>query len=165
MKILLTDRTMNGHRKTYMEWLSRIPGAEFYVFAPENVGVNAAHYTEYCPSGELKTVSSYMDWIRKIKRIVREQSVDVVHILDGDSVMRWFGAGFGSIGAPRIVITYHHFFGGRARKLSYRLMCRGKSRVCVAHTESVEQALQACGVKNTACCEYPLWLQHSDWRI
>lgn len=155
MKILLTDRTMNGHRKIYMKCLSKIPKAEFYVLAPENIGVDASHFTKYRMSGKLKSARSYISWIRQIKRIVRENGVDVVHILDGDSVMRWFGAGFGSIGAPKLVITYHHFFAGKARKLSYRLMCGGKSRMCVAHTESVKKALQACGVNNITRCEYP----------
>ena len=155
MKILLTDRTMNGHRKTYMEWLSRIPGEEFYVLAPENPGVDSTHFTEYSLSGNLKSINSYLDWIRQIKYVAKKNIVDIVHILDGDSVMRWFGIGFGSIDVPRMVITYHHFFFFFLRQISYRSMCRGESRVIVAHTEAVAKALRAYGIKNIARCEYP----------
>lgn len=138
-----------------MKWLSRIPEIEFYILAPENVGVGEAYFTEYKSVKNLKAISSYLNWIRQIKCVVKENNVDVVHILDGDSVMQWFGMGFGYIGAPRMVITYHHFFAGKVRQISYWLMCRGKSRICTVHTEAVEKALRGYAIKNVERCEYP----------
>ena len=38
MKVLLCERSFSGHRKTYMQWLSRIEGIDFFSYAPENIG-------------------------------------------------------------------------------------------------------------------------------
>ncbi len=155
MKVLLSERTLDGHRKTYMEWLAQIRGIEFYVLAPENPGIDGVRFTEMRQAGGLKSLKAYLKWVRQMREIVRRNQVDVVHILDGDSIMRWFGIGLGSIPAKQIIITYHHFFPGKLRKLSYRMMCRGTSRLCVAHTESVEHGIRHYGVKRVKLCEYP----------
>lgn len=155
MKVLLSERTLDGHRKTYMEWLAQIHEMEFYVLAPVNPGIDVEHFIEIERAGSLKSPKAYFKWIRQMRESVRRYQIDTVHILDGDSIMRWFGIGLGSIRAKRLVITYHHFFPGILRKLSYRMMCRGMSRLCVAHTVSVEQALRQYGVKRVELCEYP----------
>lgn len=155
MKVLLCERSVDGHHKIYMEWLSKIPDIECYVLAPENVGVPIARFTQCAHCEDSKSMASYLEWVRQIRCVVKNNGIDVIHILDGDSIMRYFGLGFTSLGTKRIVITYHHFFPGMARKISYRMMCRGKTRSCVAHTESVHSALKAVGVKNVDKCEYP----------
>lgn len=155
MKILLCERTFKGHRKTYMEWLVKIQGVEFFALAPENIGLDQDHFTKCDSSEETKTMKSYFTWIQQMKHIVEKEEIDVVHILDGDSIMRWFGLGLSFSHAKKTIITYHHFFPGTVRKLSYRLMCFGKKRKCIAHTVSVEQSLRGYGVKNVVRCEYP----------
>ena len=93
MKVLLSERTLDGHRKTYMEWLAQIRGIEFYVLAPENPGIDGVRFTEMRQAGGLKSLKAYLKWVRQMREIVRRNQVDVVHILDGDSIMRWFGIG------------------------------------------------------------------------
>lgn len=155
MRVLLAERALDGHRKTYMEWLSKIDGAEMFVLAPQNVGVEESHFFRFDSGTAGKSCKAYLGWIFQMRRIVMENQIDVVHILDGDSITRYFGAGFRYIGAKRIVITYHHFFQGYLRKLSYRMMCYGKSRTCVGHTDAVCRALKKSGISNVAQCAYP----------
>ncbi|MDO4308161.1 MAG: hypothetical protein Q4C77_15185 [Eubacteriales bacterium] len=155
MKVLLSERTFKGHRKTYMEWLSHVPGVEFFIIAPENFGIDDKHFRKYESTGGIKTVKEYLAWINQMKDIVEQNKIDIVHILDGDSIMRWFGFGLSFSKARKTVITYHHFFPGAVRRWSYRLMCHGKKRMCVAHTVSVEHSLKECGIKQVFRCEYP----------
>lgn len=155
MKILLCERSLKGHRKTYMEWLVRIPGIEFFILAPENIGLDETHFVKYDFLDGIKTIKSYFTWVNQIKNIVKNNEIDVVHILDGDSIMRWFGFGLRFSGAKKTLITYHHFFPGLVRKISYWLMCSGKRKGCIAHTASVENSLKHCGIKEVFRCEYP----------
>lgn len=154
MRVLLSERSFKGHRKTYMEFLLKVPNVEFYILAPENIGVPDDHYYKYSCNSEMKSTGAYLDWINRMRKIVRENHIDVLHILDGDSIMRWFGFGLGSIRTSKTIITYHHFFSGLTRRISYRLMCAGR-RYCVAHTTAVERALKSCGLKRVDRCEYP----------
>lgn len=155
MKVLLSERNFKGHRKTYMEWLAKIGDIDFYVLAPENFGIKNDHYFKYKSTGDAKCIRDYLKWIKQMKTIIKENKIDVLHILDGDSIMRWFGIGLGFIKVKKIIITYHHFFPGNIRKLSYWLMGHNKKRVCVAHTASVELSLKKCGLKNVVRNEYP----------
>lgn len=155
MKVLLSERNFKGHRKTYMEWLAKIQDINFYVLAPENFGIKSDYFFKYEHTKETNSLNDYLKWIHQMDKIVKENKIDVLHILDGDSIMRWFGYGLGSIKVKKIIITYHHFFPGKVRKLSYRLMCHNKKRLCVVHTASVERSLKKCGIKNVVCNEYP----------
>lgn len=155
MRVLLCERSFGGHRRTYLEWLSKIQNIDIYVYAPENVGVEESHFISCDSELAAKNVRVYHQWITNIRRIVNENHIDVVHLLDGDSIMRYFGIGFSRFGCKKIVITYHHFFTGFARKISYQMMCYRKDRSCVAHTESVYQSLRKCWITNIDVCEYP----------
>lgn len=155
MRVLLSERCFDGHRKTYMKWLSAIEHIEFFVLAPENFGVNDDRFFRYEPQADLKNYKAYQSWIAQIREIVKENQIDVVHILDGDSIMRFFGLGFSKLGTKKIVITYHHFFPGLLRSISYRAMCFGNNRVSVAHTHSVQKALQRIHIPSVVQCEYP----------
>lgn len=156
MRVLLSERNLDGHRKTYMKWLvTADEGAEYFCLTPENIGMDAEHYIPLETVGKDRSFRAYLHWIARMRAAVREKQIDVLHILDGDSIMRYFGIGFATLGVKRIIITYHHFFPGLARKISYRMMCRGKTRTCVAHTESVRHSLLALGIKRVELCVYP----------
>ena len=154
-KILLCERNLAGHRKQYLSWLASISDVEIFVCASENIGMDADHFVPLKPDEIGKNFRAYCLWVKKLRRIVQENNIDVVHILDGDSIMRYFGLGFSGFGAKRIIITYHHFFEGFARKISYRMMNRSKKTVSVVHTENVKEQLQKKGVKHITVCQYP----------
>lgn len=155
MKVLLSERNFKGHRRTYMECISEIPGIEFYILAPEKMGAENDHYIRCSPMEDVKSFREYRSWVNQMKDIVAQKGIDIVHILDGDSIMRWFGWGLTFPKAKQTVITYHHFFSGYMRLISYRRMCKDENKICVAHTVSVEQSLKNYGIKNVVRCEYP----------
>ena len=155
MKILLCERSFEGHRKIYLEQLTKIPGIEFYVYAPQNIGVKEGQYFKFERLENLKSAKRYILWINCIKEIVKHYEIDVVHILDGDGMMRYFGLGFPALDVKKLVITYHHFFPGIVRKISYRFMNAGKNIVSIVHTESVKKRFLSNGIKNVEVCAYP----------
>lgn len=152
-KVLLCERTMSGHRRGYLEGLTSIPGVEFFCFAPENIGLDQAHFYECTEPQRRRSAAGYLRWVAQIRRIAKQNRIDVVHIADGDSIMRYFGLGLHGI--ENVVITYHHFFPGLARKISYCTMNLGRKRVSVAHTQTMQQALEKAGIRDVRLCEYP----------
>lgn len=96
-----------------------------------------------------------MKWVKTIQMIVKENSIDVVHILDGDSIMRFLGYGLHSLKVSKIVITYHHYFSGIARIFSYRMLSSTKNRISVVHTQGVKLSLERHNIGKIELCEYP----------
>ena len=78
----------------------------------------------------------------------------MLHLTDGDSVMRYLGIGL-HIPDVRVIVTYHHLFKGAVRRLSYRLMNAGKSHCCVVHTDVLKTEMKKIGVSNVIRCHYP----------
>ncbi len=155
MKVLLCERNFHGHRKVYMKWLSQIDGIEFFSYAPENIGFPEHKHYDFGKNKNLRSYVAYIAWIKKIREIVKSNDIDVVHILDGDSLMRYFGIGLHSLGCKRVVITYHHFFEGLIRKISYKLMTAGQSHSCVVHTKTLKKKMEEYSITNVEHCEYP----------
>lgn len=157
MKVLLSERVFAGHSKIYMEGVSSIKGVEFYVLAPENYGIREDHFIQSNPYKNRKNVKEYFQWLTQMRKIVRGKGIDIVHILNGDDISCFCGIGLGRLGTKKIIITYHHFFAGLMKRISYRLMCGGKNRLCVVHTDSVLRAIRALNVQNVMKCEYPVF--------
>lgn len=151
MKILLCEAAADGHRRIYMENLAALP-FEVFCIGPENVGVPADHYIPWDAEDKLREPKNYKKWCALIAKCVKEHGIDLVHLLDGDTVMRHMGRRL-AFGKARLVITYHHFFGGLLRRISYRLMTRRAT--AVAHTESIVKNLKAAGVRRVKCIPYP----------
>lgn len=93
-RVLLCERSLSGHRKQYLSWLASISDVEVFVCAPENIGMDTAHFMPLQPDEIGKNFRAYCLWVKKLRRIIQENNIDVVHILDGDSIMRYFGVGF-----------------------------------------------------------------------
>ena len=71
MKVLLCERSFEGHRKIYLEQLTKILGIEFYVYAPQNIGVKEGQYFKFERLENLKSAKRYILWINCIKEIVK----------------------------------------------------------------------------------------------
>lgn len=152
MNILLCERSMSGHRKTYIQYLEKNIEYTMYTFAPDIISESDEHSIIY--KKVLKNeLLEYIRWVIEIKKIVDLKQIDIVHVLDGDSIMKFFGLGFSWWNVKQRVITYHHFFEGMLRKISYRMM--SKKAICVVHTADVADLMMKTGVKNVKVCGYP----------
>lgn len=163
-KVLFCEKNFEGHRRIYLSNLTKINGLEAYAFAPENTGIPSERFYLYQGPKSIRKMADYFRWIFQIRKIVLENQIDVVHFLDGDSIMRFFGLGFHMIGAAKLMITYHHFFEGKLRKISYQMMNRGRNTTSVVHTETVQNQLNNIGLQNVELCRYPAF-EHSKLQL
>lgn len=155
MKILLCERDFDGHREKYFKCLSSITDEEFYGYAPGSAGMDKNHYFHYSIPANIRSLKEYFSWIRQINKIILTEGIDIVHILDGDSIMRFFGIGFSKFRKTKIVITYHHFYKGFFRKISYKSMLSGRNKIGIVHTQRVRDIFYREGIFNIKVCEYP----------
>lgn len=156
MKVLLCERNFEGHKENYIKGLATSQEDEIFGYCPKNIGLDKRHFFKCEELKDRKSFLEYIAWIKNIKKLVEKERIEIVHILDGDSIMRFFGLGFNTIQC-KIVVTYHHFFEGKMRKMSYKRMVGKKNRICVAHTESVKNKLISCGLNNVELCYYPVF--------
>lgn len=156
MKVLLCEKSLEGHRKRYLECIIKNSrsGYDFFVYAPDNPGVSEDKYFRYS-NGNVREVKEYFIWVRYIREIVSANDIDIVHILDGDSIMRYFGIGLHGNRASSL-FTYHHFFRGKVRSISYRTMLCGKN-ACVVHTPGIRNLLKSYAGDAVYECTYPVF--------
>lgn len=145
MKIMFVDSGDTGHRQEYVNSLRRIPEVESLLLIPD-------------ASINLKRISSYCKWMKQLKERAEKEQPDIIHFLDGDTVMRFFGLGFGFFKRFKTVITFHHFFPGLMRKLSLKRMLHAVN-FGVVHTEEIEKKVKDYGCSNILCVPYPCFLK------
>lgn len=154
MKILFVEDALDGHHSPYLNALTSTNLYESVVITPEHndkICVRQIVFSEV--KFPTKSFRAYFKWIRFVIEESKKNQYDVVHFVDGDTIMRFFGIGFSLIRAPKVVITYHGFYRGILRTLSYRLMCHG--RTAVVHTNVILENMSKLGIKKVNKVEYP----------
>lgn len=151
-KVLLCERSLIGHRRNYLENLLKITGIDFYLIAPENVGVDDSHYIPVREFGRYD-LKAYLAWTALIRNACKKYRIDVIHIVDIDSIMRYFRIGFPL--SAKIVATSHHLFEGALRRLSYQTFSQNGKNVMVVHTEANRESFARMGIQNAVVCNYP----------
>ena len=151
LKVLLCERNFAGHRKIYFSYLKQIKNIDIYSYCPEKLD----NESFFCKYDEKNNLLGYVKWILNIKKIVEDNKIDVVHILDGDSIMKYFGFLLNLIKCKKIIVTYHHLFSGKIRRISYKMMLKAKNRMAVVHTENVKKSLEKIINKEVQLCYYP----------
>lgn len=158
MKVLYVENLIMGHHFPYLQALSSSKEYESAVIIPTKAeGLSAKQYVFSKMDYHTKKISDYLECMHFIAKVAQEEQADIVHFLDGDKIMRYFGLGMGAIARKhRVVITYHHFFPGTVRKISYQLMSR--SRFPVVHTTEIQEAFHHYGLGHVTHIEYPSFL-------
>lgn len=160
MRILYVDTAIDGHHMPYLNGLLSI--TKFTKNTVALVGPynnysfdsfsNIVLY-KYNLNLKKKSYSAYKKWINFIKNVAYKENVDLVHFLDGDTIMRFFGSGINQIKAKKI-ITYHHFFNGFIRKLSYKRMAKSVDQT-VVHLDNFANKFHLYGINNVSVINYP----------
>ena len=157
MKIMYADISTDGHHLIYLNNLLSEASSGSFAVLPKHEGIVAGRCHSIARPN-IRTLSGYWNWILKIKQIALKEQPDIIHLLDGDSIMRYFGFGLGQLKAWKVVITFHHLFPGVLRKISMRRMLR-LSSVGVFHTEAIEKQVRSFGCKNVRCIPYPCFFE------
>lgn len=158
MNILYVEFNFYGHRLKYISAFKRLEGEKYrlYYLVPQKVEAFPADRQIVLTSGfnEKRTLKTYRAFVNEVKRAVKEFDIDVVHILDGDFLYRYFGIGLKGIKA-RLVVTYHHMDFGFLKKISIRRIFRA-SYAGIVHTAAIKAELNLIGVKNAKYIDYPM---------
>lgn len=158
MNILYVEFNFYGHRLKYMSAFKPLEGKGYnlYYLVPRKVEEFPEERQIVIMSrfNEERSLKNYLAVIKEIKRAVGTYKIDVVHILDGDFLYRYFGIGLKGIKA-RLVITYHHMNLGGIKKISVKRIF-GASYAGIVHTAAIKSDLNYVGVKNVKCIDYPM---------
>lgn len=162
MKVLFVETMLLGHHVPYVQALSSGEKYESVIIAPEKIpGINKKQVIFPKMSFDTKKVRDYLSCLSFIEKIADQENADIIHFLDGDKIMRYFGIGMRRLSQHRpVVITYHHYFAGILRKLSYMMMCR--STTPVVHTTEFQKILENYGISRVMHIEYPSFLKRTE---
>ena len=165
MKIMFVDNSIDGHHLEYLRHLAGSKEYESIAILPDRVEELSVKQICY-PHLDLKKkkVGEYLKWIKALQKIAVNEQVDIVHFLDGDSIMRYFGFGFERFKTFKTVITYHHLFPGKLREWSIKHTLR-KVSMAVVHTEEIAEKIKEYGCKNVRCIEYPCFLERKGTKV
>lgn len=155
-KIMFVDTSVDGHHLVYLNSLLQVASAESFAVLPENCAKLRCRQKLISFSG-IRSFSSYRRWIKELQKIAELECPDIVHFLDGDSIMRHFGYGLGAFKNSRIVITFHHFFEGKLREVSMKRMLR-QDNYGVVHTDEIKHKVKRLRIKHVTCIPYPCFL-------
>lgn len=98
----------------------------------------------------------YVKWILFISNISNTKKIDVIHFLNADPLIRYFGLFLGLLNKRRTIGTFHHFtystLRNIARKIVFSKIYRG-----VVHTDYLYEVALKSGIKNCVHIEYPVF--------
>ena len=159
MKILFVDDMLWGHHIPYLKALADSHFYESVVLIPEKVpGLAAEQIVCEKLSFDTKKISDYMECINFSENQAQKKKADIIHFLNGDKIMRYFGLGMGRLSRNwSVVITFHHFFSGFLRKISYQMM--SVHRMVVVHTDCFYIKMKHYHIGGVSQIEYPGFLQ------
>ena len=156
MKIMYVDASMDGHHLTYLNYLLKHASEDSLAVLPEDTE-KAAGRMRKTTEQSIRGFQEYGNWMKELRGIAAEERPDIIHFLDGDSMMRHLGRGLSRFGDCRLVITFHHFFEGKAREISMkRMLCYASAGVF--HTEEICGKVEKFGCRNAECVPYPCFL-------
>lgn len=156
MKIMYVDASTDGHHLTYLNYLLKNASEDSLAVLPENSEKVVGRIRKTTVQS-IRGFREYGNWMKELRSIAEEEQPDIIHFLDGDSMMRHLGRGFSRFGDCRLIITFHHFFEGKAREISMKRMLRYAS-AGVFHTEEIRREVEKFGCRNTECVPYPCFL-------
>lgn len=155
-RILYIETGTEGHHIEYLKGLINIKSFEVYVYTPEIIcNINAKQEVHYI-NFKQKNYSDYRRWISHAATYAKMNNIDIIHFVDGDTIMRYMGSLFSKFGNRPIVITYHHYFEGYLRLLSYKNMLKGH-RQAVVHTDLIKENFLRNRITNVTHIEYPVF--------
>lgn len=157
MKILYIDTAIDGHHLSYLNGLLNIKSNEYVLIGPykdcHNIFSQNIVIYNYSFDLQKKSFRAYKRWIKFVKEVAFREKIEIIHFLDGDTIMKFFGSCIKQIEIP-VIITYHHFFKGFMRRLSYKHMAKSVDKV-VVHLNEFVNNLSLYGIKNVSLVNYP----------
>ncbi len=153
MKILFIDFDTNGHHGIYLKTLLELASDDSVLILPHTV--EGFSEQQYCIEsfGRNMSLRQYRKVLYEIESITNTENPDVIHILSGDFLYRFFGLGL-DILTGCVLVTFHHMIFNPIRNFSYRCIFKKINRGIV-HTDFIYKQIEESGIKNVSKIEYP----------
>ncbi len=154
MKVMFVDSKLTGHHRTYLKALMGCPNVKSILVAdkPSNEDWNCPTYSASDPS---TSFLKYKNYIKSLIKIAEKEKPDVIHLVYGDSLYRYFGYGLKKLSKKyKTVITFHQIRRSFFRDISYKMISRNANHV-VVHTDSLLCDLHKIRINNLVHIEYP----------
>ena len=160
MKVIFVDFNTDGHHEVYLKALIEACGDEAILVLPEHSDKFEQKQYSINELDRNMSFPEYRKCLKRINEIVIKEEPDIVHIVSGDFLYRFFGIGLGTIKA-RVLVTFHHMIFSTVRSISYRMIFRN---ICkgIVHTEYINSRLSEIGIKNSIKVEYPYFEEVMD---
>lgn len=153
-RVLLVDNASDGHHVAYAKTLFSIEETENTLVFPE--GIEGAIPLPKAKLSGLHPLS-YLQFVRRVKKIAKEEKVDIVHFLDGNPLVNYWGVGLSWLKRYRGVITYHLHFRGKWKDFGHKRLA--KLAVSVVHTEKLKNTFETLYGGEVRHIEYPDFLR------
>lgn len=159
MKIVYVETGIKGHKLVYLSNLTRERQLNDAIIVPEHIdGFNGHQYVAAPPTGEKRTVSQYLNWLKEIKGYIDKEDPDIVHFISGDDFYKFFGFGLGQFHKYKVLITLHWVRPDKAAHMSIKCISKKVAGI-VVHSVFLKKQLNDLGINNVYHIEYPQFNQ------
>lgn len=153
MKIAYVDIVLDGHHMSYLKALVKENENSILIIPSEIEELQNKQYI--IDSDSLyKHPLKYIKWICNIRKIVKSESIDVVHFLYGDVFYRYFGFGLKGLKHKKLIGTFHQIRRSRVKDLSLKNIFKNLD-MGIVHTDSLKKDMNNIGIENIYKIEYP----------
>lgn len=153
MKVLFVDVEIDGHHLPYLNALCKVV-EDPIILLPQNIQIVKGKLYIFSEHETLCNFFDYLRWIKKIHLVASRECVDIIHILTGDNLVKFFGLHLKCLNSRKILITFHHFRYSILRNFSRRRIFQ---KICfgVVHTKTLQTNANLSGINNIFQIEYP----------
>lgn len=156
MKVLYVDISLSGHRYKYLDSLLQKEINQNFILVPQNdFDFKCQQFFMKSNYDKKRNLTNYISWINEINSIIKNNSIDLVHILCGDALYRFFGYKIEKIDITKVV-TFHSMVFNKIRNFCFKQIFK-KINYGIVHTEFIEKHLNKVGIYNVEQIEYPIF--------
>lgn len=157
MKVLYVDISLSGHRYKYLNSLVEANKENVILVPKNNLHLKYKQYFMTSGYDKKRNYINYIKWIKEIKKLAEIENVDVVHILCGDALYRFFGLHLNCI-KKKVIVTFHSVVFTKIRIKSFKKIFH-KIFFGIVHTEYIKENLNKNKIYNVQKIEYPVFSQ------
>lgn len=154
MKYLFVESSITGHRIIYHKTLIEAVGVEKSILITPEIepAIGCKQIINSYINLQPRTLQDYNKWIDYILEISKTNNIEIIHILDGDLLYRFWGIGLKKLAEYKIIVTYHHIKNDFAHRISVGRIAKN-IEYCVVHTRRLKERFS--GIPNLKLIHYP----------
>lgn len=160
MKILFVDTTLDGHHLQYLKSLTQSKEHEYIVAVGECCYLPKVK--NYQLSHSTLSLIPYIRWLCTLRKIVKIEKPDIIHILNGDALYRFLGLLLKMVFSKTpTIITFHHLRKDMLHVIALKRIMKIVD-FGVVHTNEIKRFIEKNSIRNIVHIEYPQFNTFTD---